>query len=393
MLSLHHLRTFEAVVAAGGVRSSSDVLLRAASAVSRSVQLLEGELDTPLFERKGRGMLLTAEGEMVHARFVRIEHELNAVLDEAGITTTTSAAVDTLFDEKRLLATTLLAEVHHMPTVGRLMGVTQPAVSAAVSRLEDALGRPLFLRTARGMIATDIGARWVMAFDRALVELRHLEDDVRAARGRMDGVVMVGSLPLARSHMLPQAIGALQAEHPAVRVHSVESPYEQLCAGVLSGKVDFIVGALRPNADRSLTSEVLLDDKLGLIASAHHPLASRRQLGFDDLRAYPWVLSRPGTPLRDLLADFFESHDEPAPTPSVETGDQTLVRSLLLQGRMLTVLSTRQLHYEIAARQLAVLPLPMDGLQRRIGLTTRTGAHLSTATRALIAQIRRFSEA
>lgn len=395
MLPLHHLRTFSAVVRAGGVRPSSEKLLRATSAISRSVALLETALQTPLFERKGRGMLLTPAGELAHARFLRIEQELMAVADDAALSRTggrtrnlTAAAIDALFDERRLQAVSLLAEVHHMPTVGRHLDISQPAVSGAVSRLEGALGHKIFLRTARGLMPTDAGARWVVRFDRALAELRHLAEDISAANGSMQGMVTVGTLPLARTSVLPLAVGALLAQHPGLRIHSVESPYEQLCAGLLSGKVDFIIGALRPVLDKALFSEPLFADRLGLIASATHPLARRRKVTFEDLREFPWVLSRPGTPLRESLANFFASHGEKVPVPAVQTGDQTLVRGLLMQGRMLTVLSTHQLRYEIDAGNLCVLRFGMEGLQREIGLTMRAGAHLSAGAGALVGQIR-----
>ena len=390
MISLHKLRTLGAVVRDGGIRPSAESLLRAASAVSRSVGLLERALGTALFERRGRGMLLTPAGELAHARLRRIEQELSSVLDEAATagSATTPAAADAVYDERRLLAASLLAEVHHMPTVGRRLGVSQPAVSAAVARLESALGQRLFLRTARGLMPTDAGARWVLRFDRALAELRYLEDDMAAARGQMEGVITVGSLPLVRTHELPVAIGRLLARHPRLRVHSLESPYEQLCAGLLSGKVDFIVGALRPLTDKALTSEPLFADRLGLMAAADHPLRRRRVVRFEHLQAYPWVLSRPGTPLRQSLADFFAAHGQPTPVPAVETGDLALVRGLLLQGPMLTVLSTHQLRYEVDAGQLCVLRFPMEGLQRHIGVTTRAGAQLSAAAMALLAEIR-----
>jgi len=395
MLALRHLRILSVVVREGGIRSSSESLLRAASAVSRSIGLLERELDAQLFERKAGGMLLTRTGELVHARFERIEQELGIVLQEAVAARDrrrddafTAAAVDALFDERRLLAISLLAELHQMRAVGRQLGTTQPAISAVLARVEGALGHKLFLRTARGMMPTDAGARWVIRFDRALAELRYLDADVAAAKGSLEGVITVGTLPLARTQMLPVAVSALQAEHPGLRIHSLESPYEQLSAGLLSGKVDFIVGALRPQVDKGLTCEPLFADELGLIAAATHPLAARKRLRLEDLRPYRWVLSRPDTPLRGALSRFFASHGEPAPVPAVETGDQALVRGLLLQGPMLTVLSTRQLRYEIDAGHLCVLALPMEGMQRQIGLTTRTGASLSAAALSLMQQIR-----
>jgi len=393
LLPLKHIRTLSEVARAGGVRPSSETLLRAASAVSRSVALLEQALGTALFERKGRGMLPTPAGELVLRRYRHIQDGLQDVLDEAasGHKPLPPSAADALFDERRLLAASLLAEVRHMPTVGQRLGTSQPAVSAAIAKLENALHQKLFLRTARGVTPTDTGLRWVQRFDRALAELRYLDNDVAALQGRMRGLVTVGSLPLVRTDVLPRAITALCQRHPGMRVHSLESPYEQLCADLLSGKVDFILGAMRPVSDRALTVEPLFPDALGIMAAANHPLANRRRLRLADLRGEPWVLSRPGTPLRASLEGLFEQHGEPPPHPTVETGDLALVRGLLIEGGMLTVLSRPQLRYEVEAGLITVLPVALGGLHRQIGITTRSGAELPPGALALLADIRRFS--
>jgi DNA-binding transcriptional LysR family regulator len=73
-----------AVAAAGGIRRSSESLFRASSAVARSVAALEESAGRALFERKGRGMLLTAAGELVRLRADRIEAELREVRDDAS---------------------------------------------------------------------------------------------------------------------------------------------------------------------------------------------------------------------------------------------------------------------------------------------------------------------
>jgi LysR family transcriptional regulator of gallate degradation len=392
MLSLHHLRVLSAVAAHGSVRAAAEQLLRAPSAVSRSVTLLEQALATRLFERRGRGMLPTASADCVLARVAAIDAELDRIVEEAGCVRGQGAAVrDALYDERRLQALSLLAEVRHMPTVARQLGVTQPAISAAVARVEDALRQRLFLRTGRGLLPSDAGARWLPRLDRVLAALRHIEDDVAALQGSLAGLVTVGCLPLARTQLLPQAISALLPAHPLLRVHALESPYEQLCAGLLAGKVDFILGALRPGQDPALHSETLFVDQLGVVASAQHALARRRRLRLRDLRGHPWVLSRPGTPLRESLAQHFTAHGEPAPVATVETGDQTLVRGLLLQGQMLTVLSARQLQREIDSGDLVMLALALPGLARRIGITVRAGAQLPATALALLAALRQFA--
>ncbi len=398
LLSLRHLHAFSAVAAAGGIRRSSESLFRASSAVTRSVAALEAALDVRLFERKGRGMLLTAAGETVRLRADRIEAELREVRDDAlrlrdrdrgKAGAAPAGGIEALLGERRLQAAALLAEAHHMPSVALAMGTSQSAVSQAIAHLEDTLGQPLFLRTAHGMVPTDAGRRWIERFERVLAELRHIPEDIAALAGVVEGTVTIGALPLGRSQVLPLAIAAVLEQHPRLRVRSLESPYDELTAGLLSGRIDFIVGALRPAQGDAFVSRRLFDDGSVLIARAGHPLAGRDRLALDDLAGYSWVLSRAGTPLRELLEQFFCRHDREPPQPAVETGDLALLRGLLLASDMLTALSAHQLHHEIRTGQLVVLPFALPGTERGIGVTTRRGAHLAPGAQALLEEIER----
>jgi len=396
LVSLRHLHAFNAVAASGGIRRSSESLFRASSAVARSVSALEASLNAQLFERKGRGMLLTAAGDVVRLRADRIEAELQAVRDDAvrlrdrgGKGYASVGGIEALLNERRLQAATLLAEMHHMPSVAHAMGVSQSAVSQAVARLEDMLGQPLFLRTAHGMVPTDAGRRWTESFERVLAELRHIPEDIAALAGVVLGVVTVGALPLARSQLLPEAIAQVLQRHPQLHIRSLESPYEELTASLLSGRIDFIVGAQRAGSAGAdaFASRALFEDQAVLVARTGHPLAGKKKLALADLADYPWVLSRSGTPLRESLVQFFEGQGAAAPSPAVETGDLALLRGLLVASDMLTVLSAHQLHHEVHTGQLQVLPFAMPGLARSIGVTTRKNAHLSPGAVALMAEI------
>lgn len=395
LVSLRHLHAFNAVAASGGIRRSSESLYRASSAVARSVASLEESLDAQLFERKGRGMLLTAAGEVVRLRADRIEAELHEVREEAVRLRDRNGAkaggkvgsIEALLNERRLQTATLLAEMHHMPSVAQAMGVSQSAVSQAIARLEDMLGQPLFLRTAHGMMPTEAGRRWSESFERVLAELRHIPEDIAALQGVVLGVVTIGALPLARSQLLPTAIASVLKRHPQLHIRSLESPYEELMASLLSGRVDFIVGAQRAGAADVFESRSLFEDKAALVARSGHPLTRRSKLTLADLTGYPWVLSRSGTPLRESLVQFFERHGATAPSPAIETGDLALLRGLLVSSDMLTVLSAHQLHHEVQTGQLVVLPFEMPGMERSIGVTTRKNAHLSPGAYALLSEI------
>jgi LysR family transcriptional regulator of gallate degradation len=396
VINLRHLHAFLSVSSAGSVARAADALFRVSSAVTRSVAELEASLGTPLFERRARGMLLNAYGELVLLRARRIELEFAAARISLEALKGGNGAVDArslfpaMLNGRRLAVFASLAEKHNMPAVAREFGITQPAISASLKDLESRLGLALFERSAQGVTPTDAGALLAFHFKRVLSELRHLAPDIAAVKGTLLGTVNIGALPLGRTLLLPSAIAAVLAAHPGLRVTTVESPYEVLAAGLRSGDIDFILGALRPpQAGKDLHQEALFEDRISVIARAGHPLLRRRRIGFDDLQRARWVLSRQGSPSRELLERSFREAAQALPAPAVETGDLAILRGLLLQSDMLTAISAQQLHYEIAAGTLVVLPFPLDATRRSIGLTQRLGAFPSPGTRALVKEIRR----
>ena len=344
-LNLRHLQAFSAVAATGSVTQAADALFRVASAVTRAVAELEACLGVSLFERKARGMLMNVYGEAVRVRAQRVEQEFAAAClelagsDAAAPTQAIEARslLASMFSARRLALFASLSELHNMPAVAAAFGVTQPALSALVRELESRTGRTLFTRTARGVTPTRAGSLLAFRCKRALAELRSIGPDLAALRGAVEGRVAVGALPLSRTLILPSAIAALVARHPRLHVSTVESPYEALAAA---------------------------------------------------LQRAQWVLSRPGSPSRELLERAFREAGRSAPMPTVETGDLALLRGLLLQSDMVTAMSAHQLHYEIDTGALVVLNHPLESTRRRIGITQRKGALASPAARALIDAVR-----
>jgi LysR family transcriptional regulator of gallate degradation len=394
-INLRHLRVLAAVAASGSISGAAEGLYRVPSAVTRSISELESALGRPLFDRRARGMALNAYGELVLVRARRIEREFEEaraqLVARGGIGA--SADVHTLFasilNGRRLAVVASLAEKRNMPSVAHEFGITQPAISAALKDLEGRLGVALFDRGARGLVPTPAGEIVAFYFKRVLAELRHIGPDIAASEGALEGSVHVGALPLGRTQILPLAIAALLARHPRLHVATVESPYDALAASLRSGDIDFILGALRSAAEaKDLQQEPLFEDRMSLIARAGHPLARAARIDFKALRQASWVLSRHGSPSRELLELFFAKSRQAPPVPAVETGDLAVLRGLLLESDMLTAISAHQLRYEIRDGSLVVLDFALEPTRREIGLTQRLGAFASPGARALMDEIR-----
>ncbi|MDY0749146.1 LysR family transcriptional regulator [Paucibacter sp. R3-3] len=393
-INLRHLRALTAVAASGSIAAAAEGLCRVSSAVTRSIAELEAALGRPLFERRARGTVLNAYGELVLRRAHRIEAEFETararLMARGGVKITCDAhsLFASILNGRRLAVVASVAEKRNMPAVAREFGITQPAVSAALKDLETRLGAVLFERSARGLAPTPAGEIVVFHFRRVLAELRNIGPDIAASEGVLTGSVHVGALPLGRTRILPLAIAQLLDKHPGLHVATNEGHYDALSASLRNGDLDFILGALRSCAlTKELTLEPLFEDQISLIVRAGHPLA-RAGTGLQQLLKARWVLSRRGAPSRELFEQFFAACQLPAPAPAVETGDLAVLRALLMESDMVTAISPQQLCYEILDGSLVELGFPLDMTKRQIGITQRDGSYCSPGARALMDEIR-----
>jgi LysR family transcriptional regulator of gallate degradation len=387
--SLMHVRAFVRVADHGSVSKASVALYRAQSVVTRSIFELEARLDVALFERHANGMRLTDYGERLLPRARRVLAELESV--PRLLSSGDKRAIEPLylFQARRLQVFVKLCETRHMQTVASLLGLSQPAISSTIKVMENGCGQTLFERTPRGLQPTRASHEILFPIRRALNELRHIETDITALRGALQGVVHVGALPLGRTRILPEAIVRMVAEYPEIQVITNESPFDLLATELRAGDVDFVFGALRSEAYASdLTGEALLTEDMVVLARRDHPLYSKTAL-HDELSSAQWVLPRAGSPARKMLDECFTRFGIAPPRPVVESADMAIIRGLLLRSDMLAAVSAHQLEQEIASGELCILPLELKQTTRAIGLTYRNGCLHSPVAQAMMEMIRR----
>jgi LysR family transcriptional regulator of gallate degradation len=395
-INLRHLRAFIAVAESGSVSKAAESLYRAQSAISRSIHEMETMLGVDLFERKSNGMLPTAFGQSLLYRAHRAAHEFRQARDEMASRirkangSLNAPIFDMLFNKDRLQIFVTLAESHHMPTVANLLGITQPAVSAAITELEASLGIPLFIRTAKGMLLNEAGEILVLRTKLALAELRHVEADIAALHGKTQGLVTVGAHPLSRTVILPRAITRVLKQHPLVRIETVEG--RELAAGLRSGDLDFMLGTLRPGYPLpGMVDTPLMTDKMAVFVRKGHPLTKLAKVTVDDLMRAEWILPARHTPTRELFDQAFNHVSGSLPKSPIETSDLSILRGLLLGSDLITGISPQQLDMERKLGILQMLDFEFEKSARVIALTQRAKSHPSPGAAALMTAIQQVA--
>jgi LysR family transcriptional regulator of gallate degradation len=219
--------------------------------------------------------------------------------------------------------------------------------------------------------------------------LRNACDELAGLKGVKQGRVVVGSLPLVRTIVLPRAIARLRADHPYIDISTLEGPYDDLAAALRCGDIDLMLGALRgPDSGGELYEETLFDDQLSIIVRADHPLLEKESVRLRDLLGYGWIMPRQGTPTRHLIETALCQRSLSNPEHIVETSSLVVLRGLLMETDYVTPLSRHQVILEEQHGMLAALPITLPETRRPIGITRRAVGSIPPAAELLIAELR-----
>lgn len=391
-LSTRHLRAFHAVCRYGSVSQASAALCRAQSAVTRAILQLEGELNVPLFERSVHGMLPTRYGDVLLHRVERAFAYMDTAYRDVAVLSSAarrSGLYMLQMNPRRLKALIELSRKRHMGAAANALGVSQPAISLMLRDIERDIGTTLFERGVRGLHPTQAGETVIWQLKLALNEIRIAADEVADMQGLKTGDIRVGVLSLGRTYVLPMAITHLLAKHPELRISTMEGSFEVQVAALRAGEIDFVLGALRPEEHcKGLLREALMDDSMSIVCRAGHPLSLKNCVALSDTLEYAWALPLSGTPTRSLFETLFSKRKLPLPRVAVETADLSIIREVMLESDMLTLVSSHQYRRELSAAMLVKLDLHLPETARRVGLLRRMDDRPSPGTQLLLAEVR-----
>jgi DNA-binding transcriptional LysR family regulator len=379
--NLRHLRVFAAVVETGSITRAAERVLVSQPAVTQAVGKLESLLGHALLRRTPQGVFPTTAGSVLAARIGRALALLDRGLADLSPRLVLTATVAQL---QALIAT---REAESFTLAARRMGLAQPTVHRAVSQLELEAGRPLFERTAHGIIATRPAQALAQAARLAFAELDQAEADLAELAGQEVGRIVVGAMPLSRSFLLPRTIARFRLNRATLPIKALDGPYDDLMAGLRRGEVDFLVGALRdPAPIGDIVQERLFDDGLLFVARRDHPILSQGAATLAQVFAHPIVVATEGTPTRRAFDALGATH---GPPPSlVETGSMILMRELLRISDHIGCISRLQIEAEIGLGALVPVPVDLADTLRPIGLTLRRDWLPTRAQAAFLADLR-----
>ncbi|MBI1619810.1 LysR family transcriptional regulator [Aquamicrobium zhengzhouense] len=399
--NLRHIRLFAFAVETGSLSKAAEAVRVSQPAASQAISRLEEHFSGDLFERRGSGVFLTERGKVVSVRATRIIELLRSANVKLAKQSRIGRGLaqdllETHATIAHLRALAGFARVGSFSAAARMLGQAEPSVQRAARELERIGGVPLFDGRQQSVRLTTAGQMIASIAGLVLRELESAVEEVRELDGSFDGRVVVGTLPLVRTSIIPDAIARCAAQRPGASFEILDGSYEALLHSLMIGDLDLLVGALRDDkVKRGITQEALFVDGLSIVARADHPLFRLENISYQDLVGYPWALPRRSTPTR-VIFDAIAAEHGFGPRDGegiVETGSLVALRGILVQSDRLTILSRHQIRYEEEAGLLRVLPVELPATERPIGIASRTGWKPTALQAEFLAALRDVSSA
>jgi DNA-binding transcriptional LysR family regulator len=274
----------------------------------------------------------------------------------------------------------IVAEQKHVGRAAEILGLSQPALSKSLKRLEHSLQVKLFKRTPKGVEPT----AEVTALLRRVHELRlAVQSVVReiadVSQGHV-GHLRIGVGAAISEQFLSAAFATMLETAPRTRLKVIVSDNDVMLPALRNGELDLIVNYVTLQTPEGVTCEYLYDDDQFVCASSNHPLAGKNKLTPADLEQEQWVLSEATVEASLWLQGRVQDRGLHPLQVAFESRSAELRLRTVASSKLLAFASHGAI--ELAkSLGLDVRPLAVDGLarSRQVGVISQKETYLPPA--------------
>lgn len=289
-----------------------------------------------------------------------------------------------------------VAGLGNISAAARQLRLSQPTLSRQIRDLEQAIGRPLFVRQSTGLTLTATGAALK---EDSVKALANIDDAIAKTRASMESARQVlrigyyGTVSIWASLVAP-ALDKLDRKFPEVACQVVELPCGKLMQELNEGRLDAAVlgpGEYQPASGVRL--EVACTVPGMVLLPANHRLAKKRLLSIDDLREEPVVsVTEELWPGRDLA--FVAACEAAGFSPKINRESSSLPEAIMALKKVMGVGILGAFATTTPHPGMAFIKLKAPGVPLKIYVARReSSAHADDLAQFLLTEAQRASKA
>ncbi|GGG57831.1 LysR family transcriptional regulator [Paenibacillus radicis (ex Gao et al. 2016)] len=280
-----------------------------------------------------------------------------------------------------------VARYQHMTRAAKALSITQPALSQAISKLENELGVPLFERKGRNVQLSRYGSMFSENVERAMRELEHGKKTLEEWSNPETGLISIAFLNILGADLVPKLVRDYQNIYPKIKFELEQGNHELIDDALNHGKFDLIITSMKPKSEEY--SWITLEKApLYIIVSNNHRLANTSNLSIHELKNENYIGLKSSCGLKVLL-DACIIRSEAELIQVYEAEDLTTVAGFVAAGLGVSLVPRTA---GLLLEGLTWIPIQEKHWNWEVGLQWRTDQNLSPAVKKFIDYVKRTSE-
>lgn len=269
------------------------------------------------------------------------------------------------------------ARLQHVSRAARQLGISQPALSRALAKLEAELSLPLFERVGRSIRLTRYGEIFQRRVARALHEIDEGRAELNELASPGRNIVGLGFLRTLGISFVPRLVLEFSALFPDVRFSLVQTNDIALEEALVREELDLILNSnplLAPHFDW----DMIADQELVLIVPRSHRLSHRRAVAMRELIDEPFVCFKAGHVFRRQIENLCNAAGY-LPKVKFEADDSSSMPGFVASGLGIAIVPVECAE----SADVVVLRLTAPVARRTIGIARLEHRRHSPRARAL----------
>jgi DNA-binding transcriptional LysR family regulator len=257
---------------------------------------------------------------------------------------------------------------------------SQPAVSAQMRQLEEALGVKLFEQIGRNTHLTQAGEELLLYCEKIFSVIDEAMETMESLRSPDTGRLSVGADTTVGTYVIPGLLGKFHQLFPEVEITLDVVNRATLVDALIENRVDMAIMGTVP-AEVPVVIEPFAPNELVLIAPPTHRLAGRPGVPFAELAREHFLLREMGSGTRAALETIFQEAGLPLQV-SMQVGNNSAIKQGVIAGLGVALISRVAINLELETKRLVILDVEGFPVLRQWRLIHLKGKRLSATARA-----------
>lgn len=207
---------------------------------------------------------------------------------------------------QQLIYAQALLKAGNYGRAAKAVGISQPALSLQIKKLEDQIGFHLVDRSKKKVAITEKGSLFLDRAQLLINEHQQLENLTKKLRDNHSGELRIGIIPTLAPYLLPLFINQLNEQYRDLTIHIKEALTEEIIQDLKAGNLDGGIISTPISSGVSFAIHPLFYEPFMLFVSSEHPLYQQTDISVKDIPfADVWLLKE-GNCFRDQVNNICE---------------------------------------------------------------------------------------